>query len=53
MHVCAGVLLSVCACGGLQTCGLMSVSWWNVKLKPYVALGAISPDNDALFNFTP
>lgn len=47
---------SVCLCVCRQTCSMMSTSWWNVKLpklKPYVALGAISPDKDALFNFTP
>lgn len=58
MDVCAELLLCVfvCVCTvGWQTCRVMSVLWWNVKfpkLKPYVALGAISPHNDALFSFT-
>ena len=57
----ANTSVCVCACVCVCVCVLqyyeyiMSTSWWNVRLprlKPYVAVGAISPDNDALFNLT-
>lgn len=59
MYAYASVSLCiVCMCEGSLTCSMMSANImrarWNVKppkLKSFVASGAISPDNDAVFNF--